>query len=224
MRENVRKNLDAWDRQHAWPKDGDEWDSQAERCGVPYEAWKTSLVQHLLAPNIDKQSHVLEIAPGHGRWTEYLVDLAGHVTVVDISAACLDYCRERFQAHHNIDYVLTTGDRLPRFVEDRIDFVWSYDSFVHMDRDVIGAYLGEIRRALKVGGSAIIHHSNVKNPETHSQDEAKGWRSAMSAELMAQLARDAGLTALAQFAYWDEANRIGSPRLGDLFTRLKREL
>ena len=144
--ENAKRNLFEWDHGHKWPKDGDEWDGQAALCGVPYSIWKELLVQHLLLPHVTKQTHVLEIAPGHGRWTEYLVSLAGHVTVVDLSATCLDFCRKRFHAHDNIDYVLTRGDRLPLYAKDRIDFVWSFDLFVHMERQIIRAYLAEIRR------------------------------------------------------------------------------
>ena len=223
MLENIKKNLQAWDQTYAWPKHGDEWDGQAALCGVPYATWKESMVQHLLVPHIDNRSHVLEIAPGHGRWTEYLVKLAGHVTVVDLSPTCLDYCRNRFQAHRNIDYVLTPGDRLPGCADGGIDFVWSYDSFVHMDRHVIRAYLGEIRRVLKSGGSAIVHHSNVEDPATHQQDAALGWRSAMNADLFRELAQDAGLTVVSQFTYWDDENKVGSPRFGDRFTQMKRE-
>jgi ubiquinone/menaquinone biosynthesis C-methylase UbiE len=223
MLENIQKNLEIWDQTYAWPEHGDEWDGQAALCGIPYAKWKESMVQHLLVPHFDNRSHVLEIAPGHGRWTEYLVKLAGHVTVVDLSPTCLDHCRNRFQAHRNIDYVLTTGDRLPCCADDQIDFVWSYDSFVHMDRSVIRAYLGEIRRVLKAGASAIVHHSNVEDPATHQQDSAPGWRSAMNAELMRELAQDAGLSVVSQFAYWDDENKIGSPRFGDRFTHMRRE-
>lgn len=224
MLENVRRNLQQWDQEYDWPQDGDEWVGQAGVCGVSYPEWKQSLVENLFVPHVNKQTHVLEIAPGHGRWTEHLLKLAGHVTVVDLSPACLDFCRKRFQAHRNIDYVLTPGDRLPFCVEGQIDFVWSYDSFVHMDRQVIGAYLGEIRRSLKPSGRAIVHHSNVENLANHQQDSAPGWRSAMNAALMRELAHDAGLLAVSQFTYWDREKKIGAPRYGDLLTELRRDV
>jgi ubiquinone/menaquinone biosynthesis C-methylase UbiE len=219
MLENVTRNLATWDRDYSWPEDGDEWDGQAKSCGVPYSQWKESLVQCLLVPHIKDQEHVLEIGPGHGRWTEFLVGLAGRVTIVDISANCLDFCRRRFRAYSNVDYVLTTGDRLPGVAMDGVNFVWSYDAFVHMDRNVVGAYLGEIRRVLKIGGSAIIHHSNVDNPDDHKQDEAAGWRSAMNAELIRELAEKADLRVSSQSAYWDEERKIGSPRHGDQISK-----
>jgi ubiquinone/menaquinone biosynthesis C-methylase UbiE len=221
MHDNVTRNLKTWDGQYKWPKDGDEWSGQAALCGVPYEAWKESLVRHLIVPRLGPGSVVLEIAPGHGRWTEHLVRLAGHVTVVDISASCLDYCRGRFQ-DAAVDYFLTTGDALPRHAGGRIDFVWSYDAFVHMHRDLIRGYVREIARVLKPGGEAIIHHSNVENFERHEQEGSPGWRSAMTEALMRDYAKDAGLTVVSQFVYWDEANKIGVPRFGDRITRLKR--
>jgi len=223
MLENVAKNLHTWDKKHTWSKDGDEWVGQAELCGVPYEVWKESLVRNLLVPYVTAETTVLEIAPGHGRWTEYLARLAGRLSVVDLSGSCLSYCRDRFESHRNIDYYLTSGDTLPWCAGGLIDFVWSYDSFVHMDRQVIQAYLGEIRRVLKAGGSAMIHHSNIDDPANHRQDDHPGWRSAMTAELMCQLAAEANLSVVSQFVFWDIGRRIGVPRFGDRIAHLRRE-
>jgi SAM-dependent methyltransferase len=44
--------------------------------------------------------------------------------------------------------------------DDSVDFVFSFDSFVHIDREIVDAYLGEIGRILKPGGKGFIHHSN----------------------------------------------------------------
>jgi len=41
-----------------------------------------------------------------------------------------------------------------------IDFVFSFDSFVHPTRDVVEAYLRELGRKLKIGGKGFIHHTN----------------------------------------------------------------
>ena len=142
MHENLASNLRMWDESYEWPQDGDEWQGQAALCGVPYDEWKASLVAHLIDPHVGPESTVLEIAPGRGRWSEYLVRRAAHVTLVDLSPSCLAHCRERFRGFANVDYALTAGDALPAEAEGRIDFVWSYDAFVHMHPEVVAAYLG----------------------------------------------------------------------------------
>jgi hypothetical protein len=118
-------------------------------------------------------------------------------------------------------FPIATGDRLPLCAEGRIDFVWSYDAFVHMERQVIRAYLGEIQRTLKPSGAAVIHHSNVENLADHRQDKAPGRRSAMNDKLMRELAHDAGLLVTSQFTYWDDEKKMGAPRYGDLFTEFR---
>ena len=187
---------------------------------MTYDAWKASLVEHLIAPHAAADAHVLEIAPGHGRWTAYLTEQFGHVTAVDLSPSCIAFCKARFSDRANIDYFVTDGTSLPQVAN--IDFVWSFDAFVHMDRAVTGAYLRGIARVLKPGGKATIHHSSVIDLDTHQQAGAQGWRAAMTAELFAQLATDAGLTVLDQIVYWDDERQIGVPRLGDHITRLHK--
>ena len=92
-----------------------------------------------------------------------------------------------------------------------------------MDREVILGYLREMKRVLKRGGRAILHHGNIEKLEGHVQSEHQGWRSAMNEQLMRELARDAGLSVASQFTYWDEARMIGVPRFGDKVTHLLRE-
>ena len=41
-----------------------------------------------------------------------------------------------------------------------VDFVFSFDSFVHPDRDVVEVYLRQLGTKLKIGGKGFIHHSN----------------------------------------------------------------
>jgi hypothetical protein len=41
-----------------------------------------------------------------------------------------------------------------------VDFVFSFDSFVHPDREVVEEYLRQLGKKLKIGGKGFIHHSN----------------------------------------------------------------
>lgn len=219
MLENIRKNLALWDRNYGWEADGDEWHHPADQAGVPYEIWKSALVSHLITPYATK-AHVLEIAPGHGRWSAFIVEACLHVTLVDLGPRCLDFCRARFAEKTNVDYFLTTGTQLPKHTTGAIDLVFSYDSFVHMSPEVIQAYMGEIARVLRTGGSATIHHADVADPATHQQSHV-GQRSAVNRSMVRRFAEQSGLTVCRQFEYWDEERKLGCP--GDAITVLRKE-
>jgi hypothetical protein len=45
--------------------------------------------------------------------------------------------------------------------DDSIDFVFSFDSLVHAEADVMQAYLNQLVRKLKLNGVGFIHHSNI---------------------------------------------------------------
>lgn len=218
MLENIKNNLFQWDEKHKWSKDGDEWSGQAKLCEIPYEEWKASLIAHLITPNIHPDSVVLEIAPGHGRWSEHLIAGARHVTLVDLSAKCIEFCRNRFADKANVDCFLTNGLRLPHHCTGAIDFLWSYDSFVHMDETVIGNYVAEMQRVLKHGGKAVIHHADITDLDLHRQEEHPGWRSRVNAALIRDIVERNGLAVADQFTFWDQEKSIGVPRFGDKIT------
>lgn len=219
---NIVKNNATWNDRHHWSADGDEWTGQAACCCIPYEAWKQSLIDNLIRPHVGKARHVLEIAPGHGRWSGVLIANSGFCTLVDLSANCLVHCRKRFSSEPNVEYFLTTGTSLPRYCTSQIDFVWSFDSFVHMAPEIVSSYLAEIARVLRPGGLAILHHANITNVSNHVQDAHPGWRSAVNNALLRDFAVEAGLSVERQLVYWDEVGKIGVPNFGDSITMLRQ--
>ena len=220
--DNLRQNYLVWNKQHDWSEDGDEWKGQAHACGLPYDVWKGSLAAALILPNTGSERNILEIGPGHGRWSAYLIPNSQFCTLVDLSPNCLDYCRTRFGASENVEYFLTTGASLPRYCAAAIDFVWSFDAFVHMAAEVINQYLAEIARVLRPTGIAILHHSNIEDLNSHQQGMHIGWRSAVNNDLVRSVAEHAGLTVERQFVYWDEMKKIGVPNFGDSITVLRQ--
>jgi ubiquinone/menaquinone biosynthesis C-methylase UbiE len=218
--DNIEQNLDKWDRSYAWPQDGDEWQGQARACGVSYDVWKKSLIEHLILPYVDV-NNAIEIAPGHGRWTEYLL-AAKSLTLVDLSQTCLAFCRKKFISKTNIAYWITSGAVLPLHQTDLVDLVWSYDAFVHMHPDIVQSYIHEIARVLRSGGTAILHHANVADPEHHDQSQAPGWRSAVSAKTMRAMIEGAGLQTVQQLVYWDNLRGIGVPNGPDCVTQMRK--
>ena len=112
MMNTIEENLRSWDRQHEWSEDGDEWKGQAVLCGVPYETWKRSLIDTLILPNARGRT-VLEIAPGHGRWSEHIAKVANRLILVDLSPRCIDHCQNRFANDRHIEYHVNDGRHLP---------------------------------------------------------------------------------------------------------------
>ncbi|MGH2569394.1 MAG: class I SAM-dependent methyltransferase, partial [Bacteroidota bacterium] len=134
-------NFRIWAKRYQWEKDGDEWDDQAQYCKQPYELWKKVLTDEFMKPYIGETSEVLEIGPGHGRWLEYYVDKAQKIDLVDLSPACIDYCQQKFANYSHIKYFSNNGQSLSFISDQSIDFIWSYDVFVHIEIEQIHKYL-----------------------------------------------------------------------------------
>jgi ubiquinone/menaquinone biosynthesis C-methylase UbiE len=204
---SAARNREVW-TEYDWDGRGEEWSESPE--------WKDALVAEVLEPNVPRGATTLEIGPGGGRWSEILRERVDRLIVVDVTERALDLTRERLGQNGNVEYVRSNGSDLPGVADSSVDSVWSYDVFVHIaPRDVAG-YLAEIARVLRSGGNAVIHHSGERG--------TTGWRSPMSAELFANLARERGLEVERQFASWGEG-RYSVPVSGsghDVISVLRR--
>ena len=138
-----------------WKEAGEEWS----------QPWGSSAAQWTgtIFPRIREclpADTILEIAPGFGRWTHYLKDYCKELWAVDKSNECIEACRERFASHSHVRCVLNDGRSLSMIPDASVDFIFSFDSFVHPDREVVEAYLRQLGTKLKIGGRGLIHHSN----------------------------------------------------------------
>ena len=152
----IEENLSAWEPSDAWTQDGDDW---SLGWGGPEPQWIASIYPRI--QTFVSAARVLEIAPGFGRWTQFLKNYCEHLTVVDLTPACIEACKKRFQAESHISYHINDGKSLHMIADNSVDFAFSYDSLVHVEADVIEAYLGELARKLSDNGVGFIHHSNI---------------------------------------------------------------
>src|ERR1700728_515553 len=70
---SIEWNRLMWGNIDNWSASGDCWDFHAKSCGQPYEDWKNSVVTEFVTPYLGPEVDVVEIGPGQGRWTQYIV-------------------------------------------------------------------------------------------------------------------------------------------------------
>jgi SAM-dependent methyltransferase len=171
-----------------WPHAGEAWSAG---WGTAEAQWNFSI-----RPRIARflpAGTVLEIATGYGRWTHFLLRECSQFTGIDLSPSAIEACRKRFP---DVQFHLTDGMQLAA-TPNSVDFVFSFDSLVHVDASVMAAYIAEIDRCLRADGIAFMHHSNlgaVSGTDLSPQDRDPS----VSADLVAQFAQQNSLHAITQ--------------------------
>jgi SAM-dependent methyltransferase len=183
-----RRIWNNWD----WSAAGEEWTLSEE--------WKESVLSRILRPNVPHGSTVLEIGPGAGRWSAELQRRAAALIGIDVSEAAVRQCRRRFAGCANTDFRVGNGSDLAGVADMSVDAVWSFDVFVHVNQAQWRTYAAEIRRVLKPGGVAVLHHGTVGG-------RAGGWRSDVTAEAAVAILSGAGLTVTDHFRSWRDGDR-----------------
>lgn len=174
---NVEYNRALWDRyakewSKTWvdlenPDIGEkERDSYVKHLG---DEWgRTSHVERIVAeyiyPYITPESVVAEIGSGGGRIASRVVERAKELYCLDISSEMLKRTHAALSRYDHVRYALLKGPRLPEELGETLDFIYSFDVFVHLDLHTIWKYFKEIRRCLKSGGRAFVHTTNLKAP------------------------------------------------------------
>jgi Methyltransferase domain len=138
----LEENLGMWSN-YDWSQGGNEWSS----CwGDTETLWWGSLFPRIRG--FFPAQTILEIAPGYGRFTDYLRFMCGHLNIVDLTPGCIEACQKRFKDQSNISYFLNDGKSLSMIADNSIDLV-------------LEAYMLQLSKKLKSDGVGFFHHSNV---------------------------------------------------------------
>lgn len=242
---DVDQLKEVFDENWDWSTQGDEWSTW---WGGTPALWFGGILPriHVFVPT----GTILEIAPGFGRWTQYLKDMGSRVILVDLAAKCIEACRQRFADETHLEFHVNDGKSLDMVADGSVDFAYSWDSLVHADAEIIEAYVQQLAKKLSPNGVAWIHHSNVegrslshrlavRTPEkVRRRLVARGamldvyaWRSpTVSAELVAQMCERAGVVCISQEEFsWEhgpfmtEAITVFTPR-GSRWARPRRHV
>jgi SAM-dependent methyltransferase len=215
---SVERNITKWNEGvYGWKDQGEEWSKRWGSSTAQWYGWIYPRVQKFFPA-----STLLELAPGFGRWTQFLLPHCDRYIGVDVSSKCVDACTERFNDNDRASFFVNDGSSLPMVADSSVDFAFSFDSFVHVEGDTISSYLVELARVLKPDGAAFVHHSNFGAYHRVSQalaplklhrlpDAARmglecvglltnlNWRAAtVSAPIFVELCEDAGMKCVGQ--------------------------
>jgi ubiquinone/menaquinone biosynthesis C-methylase UbiE len=103
----LAQNLEMWNDQRNWADQGDVWSDQ---FGGTKALW-----WFVLYPRIHRflpASAILEIAPGYGRWTQFLQHECESMIAVDITEKCIEHCKARFAGSNHIRFHVNDGSSL----------------------------------------------------------------------------------------------------------------
>ncbi len=150
------------------------------------ELW--ALIREHIRPHVTPDSVVLEIGPGGGRWTRYLLD-AKTLILVDIVPDFFDYLKTRFPEHaHKFVFYQPETHELRGVADASIDYLLTFDAFVHVEPEGIREYLADIVRVLKPGATAVIHYGDItKKAATEAGVHFAPMTATLMDEFLAQL-------------------------------------
>jgi len=193
----TEENLKKWDIEYNWTMHGEEW---SRYWGDSKKQWNA-----MIYPKIEKYLKntwtILEIAPGYGRWTAYLTLFCKKFYGVDLSPSCVEFCKERFNDEMH-EFYTNDGKSLEMIPDNSCDFVFSFDSLVHVEIDVLFMYLTQIYNKLKDGGTAFLHVSNLGGT-TPLIEQPPHWRARTTSGLvLVEFARAIGFSGEWELVDW----------------------
>ncbi len=193
---NVAWNTARWGDEQRWGN-GDHFGHRWPGGTYQRSSMAAKITDRLLSPYLAGRYElkILEIAPGGGRFTTELIRRAGKLVLVDLNEACIEICRERFKYYNNhagqIQFHVNDGMSLSMIKERDFDLVASYDSMVHMQPDIVRAYLAQCVGLLARDGIIWIDTSGKGKRRA-------GFRTAVTDKLIKTWARELGLKVLSQ--------------------------
>jgi len=102
------------------------------------------------------------------------------------------------------------GQSLAMIPDDYIDLVFSFDSLVHVEADILWEYIRQIHRKLTRTGIAFLHHSNALEESVDMQEvRANARAESVSSSSLKDMVEDAGGSVLIQEEInWGSKTRI----------------
>ena len=199
-------NYKEWSN-YDWSREGEEWTDS--------ESWKNALVEDLIIPYIKPGFTVLEIGPGGGRWSVILAELSERLILVDMTEKAIEHCKKRLQTFSNCVFYRNNGADLSFLNNCSVDYVWSFDVFVHIAPEDVEHYLKSLSSILVNNGIAVIHHPSIGGGKG-------GFRSSVTNELFCKLLKKYNFEIVCQQDSWGKNKEFSVHDYEDMITVFKK--
>ncbi len=151
--------------ERSWDRYSEQWEAShtSGDLGVEWGSDPLSdrIYEKFLAPHLSRESRVLEIGPGGGKYTARVAPSCGHLVFADVSQQMLDRTGRRLAGQSNAEGLKLDGFELSGVPDGSMNLVYSIDVFVHLDLEDAYVYLREIRRVLREEGRAVVHFASL---------------------------------------------------------------
>jgi len=114
-----------------------------------------------LMPYVNPAHTAVEIGPGGGRWTRYLLGF-GRLYLVDFHAEILAEAKRTFRRYSHVYYIVNHGHEFPGIPPSSVDFLFSFGTFVHLELPIIAAYLAAMKTILKPDANVVLQYSDKR--------------------------------------------------------------
>jgi SAM-dependent methyltransferase len=157
-----------------WDYDFLAWIKEAKASGkdpndVGDQDWnddplKEALDRHYY-PHMNAESVVMELGPGTGRATRYLIGRCREMILIDYSQLVCDWLREYLQGKGKFRVYQIDRPAVPEVADGTVDLVVANGVFEHIDADGMMAFLQEFRRVLRPGGVVAFNFDTIMSEE-----------------------------------------------------------
>ena len=111
---------------------------------------------------------------------------------IDIAESCVIECSTRFASAVHAGFIANDGLSLSAVPDGSFDFIFSFDSLVHAEIDVLQSYIPQIIQKLAPGGKAFLHHSNFAACDDGGLPSPHARAASVSGEIVADMVKQNG--------------------------------
>lgn len=134
----------------------------AENMDIRYDHQIGKNYAHAISRYVKQRDVVLDIGCSVGRIQKYLSPYVGEMHGVDISPKAIRMAKKYCRDQKNCKFFKNNGEDLSICEDNKYDFIFSVETFGHMDIEDAFIYIVESFRCLKPGGSSLFQFYSYK--------------------------------------------------------------